>query len=116
MIHTLVDYLFTAHNTRPIGDIFKLYWHFARTNNSGVPGVILTALIYGVLIFAGGWVKRIIIQADLILGVVLFYVYFTKFHMNGRLLDIYQRLNSPNSSFFVPYDLEVSLKVQIALW
>ena len=38
-------------------------------------------------------------------------MYFTKFHMNGRLLDIYQRLNSPNSSFFVPYDLEVSLKV-----
>ena len=43
----------------------------------------------------------------------MFYVYFLKFHMNGRLLDVYQRLNCNNSDFFVPYDMEISNKVKL---
>ena len=42
----------------------------------------------------------------------LFYVYFLKLHMNGRLLDVYQRLNCPGDAFFLPYDFEVSNKVR----
>eukprot|EP00042_Codosiga_hollandica_P055187 m.766769 g.766769 ORF g.766769 m.766769 type:complete len:1289 (-) comp59065_c0_seq41:1665-5531(-) len=82
-------------NSRPIGDMFKLYWHFQRSDNSGLPGVFLTLFLYALLMFA---------------GMVMFYVYFLKWHMNGRLLDIYQRLNSTDEDLFTPYDFEISNK------
>ena len=37
-----------------------------------------------------------------------FYMYFLRVHMNGRLLDVYHRLKSPEENFFIPRDMEVS--------
>ena len=33
--------------------MFKLYWHFYRTDRNGLPGVFLTLFIYAVLTFTG---------------------------------------------------------------
>lgn len=38
--------------TEPIGDAFKLYWHFEQTDNGGLPGVFVTIFIYIVIMFS----------------------------------------------------------------
>ncbi|TRY91067.1 hypothetical protein DNTS_035786, partial [Danionella cerebrum] len=77
----------------PLADAAKLYWHFFRMEQSGVPGIIITLFLYGV---------------HCILSFTVLYVYILRFHDDGRLLDIYHRLHSPDGSFLVPHDMEVS--------
>lgn len=81
--------------TQPIGDAFKLYWHFYQTQGSGVIGVPLTIYLYALLIFA---------------SLVILYLYFLKLHNNGRMLDIFHRLHGEEGIFFVPFDLEISIQ------
>jgi hypothetical protein len=75
------------------GDPFKCYFYFQRNEGSGMIGVMMTLFIYIGLI-----------------GVTSFFVYnYMLFvHMNGRLLDVYMRLNSEEEYFFLPHDSEVS--------
>lgn len=40
---------------------------------------------------------------------VVFYIYFLRLHMDGRMMDTYHRLNCSDSDFLLPYDTEVSL-------
>lgn len=40
----------THDGDTPVADAAKLYWAFVRTMQSGIPGVILTVLIY-ILLF-----------------------------------------------------------------
>ena len=47
-----------AKNTLVIGDMFKLYWHFYRTDRNGLPGVFLTVFIYAVVMFTGAGAMR----------------------------------------------------------
>ena len=35
-------------------------------------------------------------------------MYFMRLHNNGRMLDIYWRLHGIETTFFIPYDLEMS--------
>lgn len=77
----------------PIGDSFKLFWHFRRVDDSGVPGIFLTVFIYTILTFTGA---------------AVLYLYLLKVHMNGRMVDLYQRLTAGEDVYLVPFDTEVS--------
>mmetsp|Transcript_17229 Transcript_17229/g.30997 ORF Transcript_17229/g.30997 Transcript_17229/m.30997 type:complete len:738 (-) Transcript_17229:3038-5251(-) len=77
------------------GDPFKLYFFFQRNEGSGMIGIMMTIFIYIGLV-----------------GLSSFFVYnYMLFvHMNGRLLDVYMRLSSEESYFFLPHDAEVSAR------
>eukprot|EP00050_Salpingoeca_kvevrii_P003599 m.228450 g.228450 ORF g.228450 m.228450 type:complete len:1127 (+) comp10856_c0_seq18:6377-9757(+) len=78
-----------------IGDAFKLYWHFDRIDDTGLPGIFLTLFLYAVL---------------MTLAAALFYIYLVRWHMQGKMLDVYQRLTGEEENFFMPYDQELSIK------
>ncbi|XP_064652604.1 uncharacterized protein LOC135503146 [Lineus longissimus] len=77
----------------PIADFAKLWWHFSRTQGSGLGGAMITLFLYIFLMFFTG---------------LMIYMYFLRLHNNGRMLDIYWRLHGAEENFFVPYDLELS--------
>lgn len=97
----LVDtalYRFEYRGARyPIGDAFKLYWHFKSFyRNDNVTlfiSIALTLFLYFVTIFV---------------TVSILYMYFLRLHNNGRLMDVYWRLHGGEHDFFVPHDLEIS--------
>ena len=77
----------------PTADVTKLYWHFVRVEGNGVVGIFLLLFIYFFMTFV---------------TVASYYMYFLRVHMNGRLLDIYNRLKSPSEKMFMPHDMEIS--------
>uniref|UniRef100_W5N6K7 Orofacial cleft 1 candidate gene 1 protein n=1 Tax=Lepisosteus oculatus TaxID=7918 RepID=W5N6K7_LEPOC len=77
----------------PIADVMKLYWHFHRTGNSAVLGIMITLFLYVVLF---------------ICSCTTIYIYFLRLHNNGRILDVFLRLHGKEGAFFIPHDLEVS--------
>lgn len=77
----------------PIGDAFKLYWHFFRFDGNGTVGIVLTIFLYVVTLFFASSVL---------------YMYFLSLHNNGRLMDVFHRLHAREDEFFIPYDLEIS--------
>uniref|UniRef100_A0A674MF04 Orofacial cleft 1 candidate gene 1 protein n=1 Tax=Takifugu rubripes TaxID=31033 RepID=A0A674MF04_TAKRU len=79
----------------PVGDAAKLYWHFYRIDQSGVSGVMITLFLYAVLF--------------LLSGTILF-IYILRFHNDGRMLDVFQRLTAKEGTYFTPQDLEVSIE------
>lgn len=74
-------------------DPFRLYNYFERAEGNGVVGVLLTIFLYAGLMGLCAFVV---------------YNYFIFLHMNGRLLDMYMRLNASENTFFIPHDGEVS--------
>lgn len=44
---------------------------------------------------------------------MIFYIYFLRLHMNGRMMDTYQRLNGREEDFLMPYDNELSNTVRL---
>eukprot|EP00033_Pygsuia_biforma_P002828 GCRY01003122.1.p1 GENE.GCRY01003122.1~~GCRY01003122.1.p1 ORF type:complete len:961 (+),score=314.90 GCRY01003122.1:189-3071(+) len=74
------------------GDLFKLFNRFDKQEGNGAPGVLLTVFICGFLMMAT-------------LG--LLYEYFLHVHMDGRLMDLYQRLLTTH--IVIPFDMEVSV-------
>lgn len=77
----------------PIADFAKLYWHFYRSQGSGLAGIFIPLFLYACSAF----------MASSIL-----YMYFLRLHNNGRMLDVFWRLHGEESHFFLPYDLEMS--------
>nr|XP_046227443.1 uncharacterized protein ofcc1 isoform X2 [Scatophagus argus] len=77
----------------PVGDAAKLYWHFYRADQSGAAGVIITLFLYAVLF---------------LLSVTIFSIYLLRFHNDGRMLDVFQRLTAKEGTYFLPQDLELS--------
>ncbi|KAK7489378.1 hypothetical protein BaRGS_00019322 [Batillaria attramentaria] len=77
----------------PIADFAKLYFHFYRSQGSGLAGIFITLFLYTCTAF----------MASSIL-----YMYFLRLHNNGRMLDVFWRLHGEESHFFLPYDLEIS--------
>ncbi|KAK2859332.1 hypothetical protein Q5P01_003952 [Channa striata] len=77
----------------PVGDAAKLYWHFYRADQSGVAGVIITLFLYAVL---------------LLLSITILSIYLLRFHNDGHMLDVFQRLTATEGMYFVPEDLELS--------
>lgn len=77
----------------PLADFAKLYWHFYRSQGSGLAGIFITLFLYTCTAF----------MASSIL-----YMYFLRLHNDGRMLDVFWRLHGEESHFFLPYDLETS--------
>ncbi|XP_066268973.1 uncharacterized protein [Branchiostoma lanceolatum] len=77
----------------PIGDAFKMWWHFDRVEGSGIVSVPMVMFLYIFTMF---------------LAATILYMYFLRLHNNGRMLDIYHRLHGLEEEFFVPHDLELS--------
>ncbi|XP_061447709.1 uncharacterized protein LOC133367599 isoform X2 [Rhineura floridana] len=78
---------------KPTADCAKLYWHFFRIEGSGIPGILITILLYTMLF---------------IISSTFLYLYFVRMHSEGWLLDIFQRIQSDEATLFVPFDLEIS--------
>ena len=76
------------------GDIFKLYNYYFKRDGSGVVGIVLTLFIYFFLTALNSF---------------LLYFYMIWVHMNGRVIDLYIRLNGDINAFFIPRDDEVSV-------
>jgi len=70
-----------------------LYNYYQLSDNNGAIGVIITVLIYAGL---------------LILNCFIFYNYLVFLHKEGRIIDIYARVNAETSNFFIPLDNEIS--------
>ncbi|XP_071342021.1 uncharacterized protein ofcc1 [Trachinotus anak] len=77
----------------PVGDAAKLYWHFYRADQSGAAGVIITLFLYAVLF---------------LLSITILFIYLLRFHNDGHMLDIFQRLTAKEGTYFLPQDLELS--------
>uniref|UniRef100_A0A8C9XYU9 Orofacial cleft 1 candidate gene 1 protein n=1 Tax=Sander lucioperca TaxID=283035 RepID=A0A8C9XYU9_SANLU len=77
----------------PVGDAAKLYWHFYRVDQSGAAGVTITVFLYAVLF---------------LLSITILFIYMLRFHNDGRMLDVFQRLTSREGTYFLPQDLELS--------
>uniref|UniRef100_UPI00398ED48A uncharacterized protein ofcc1 n=1 Tax=Pristiophorus japonicus TaxID=55135 RepID=UPI00398ED48A len=77
----------------PIADAAKLYWLFYRMERSGIPGILITVILYIVIFFC---------------SLTILYLYFLRLHNSGRLLDVFYRLHSTEERFLVPLDLELS--------
>uniref|UniRef100_A0A3B3Y6J9 Orofacial cleft 1 candidate gene 1 protein n=1 Tax=Poecilia mexicana TaxID=48701 RepID=A0A3B3Y6J9_9TELE len=77
----------------PVGDAAKLYWHFYRADGSGAAGVIITLFLYAV---------------HFLLSITILTIYLLRFHNDGRMLDVYQRLTAKEGMYFLPEDLELS--------
>ncbi|XP_077410665.1 uncharacterized protein LOC144040389 isoform X2 [Vanacampus margaritifer] len=78
---------------RPVGDAAKLFWHFHRVDQSGAAGVAITVFLYAVIF---------------LLSATILCIYLLRFHNNGRMLDIFQRLTAKEGTYFLPQDLELS--------
>nr|XP_019942833.1 PREDICTED: uncharacterized protein LOC109629530 [Paralichthys olivaceus] len=77
----------------PVGDAAKLYWHFYRADQSGAAGVVITLFLYAVLF---------------LLSITILSIYLLRFHNDGHMLDIFQRLTAKEGMYFLPQDLELS--------
>ncbi|KAM7390659.1 hypothetical protein PAMA_008716 [Pampus argenteus] len=77
----------------PVGDAAKLYWHFYRADQSGAAGAVITLFLYAVL---------------LLLSITILFIYLLRFHNDGRMLDVFQRLTAKEGTYFLPQDLELS--------
>ncbi|XP_040922252.1 uncharacterized protein ofcc1 [Toxotes jaculatrix] len=77
----------------PVGDAAKLYWHFYRADQSGAMGVIITVFLYVILF---------------LLSITILFVYILRFHNDGHMLDIFQRLTAKEGTYFLPQDMELS--------
>lgn len=75
------------------GDPFMFANQMEREEGSALSGIFLTALGYAGMMF---------IQS------VAVYWFACACHLNGRVNDVYDRLLFPESSFFIPHDLEIS--------
>ncbi|PKU45721.1 hypothetical protein llap_3985 [Limosa lapponica baueri] len=78
---------------KPIADAAKLYWVFLRAEESGIPGALITVMLYTILF---------------IISSTVLYLYFLRLHSEGWLLDVFQRIHGEEGTFFVPLDLEIS--------
>ncbi|XP_055490759.1 uncharacterized protein ofcc1 isoform X4 [Leucoraja erinacea] len=83
----------TYSTNHPIGDAAKLYWLFYRTHHSGIPGILITVILYIVI---------------LLCSLTILYLYLLSLQSTGHLHDVFYRLHSTEERFFVPRDLELS--------
>ncbi|XP_039983470.1 uncharacterized protein ofcc1 [Xiphias gladius] len=77
----------------PVGDAAKLYWHFFQADQSGAVGLLITLFLYTVLF---------------LLSITILSIYLLRFHNDGHILDVFQRLTAKEGTYFLPQDLELS--------
>lgn len=92
-----------VRNIYNYSDWTKLY-RFYEKQGTGSPFV---GLIGSIMIFF----------AFTILNGFMFYFYMINIHQNGRIPDLFRRLQGKSTSFFIPNDNEVSIKyLQWVMW
>lgn len=75
--------------------MYKFYNNFYKTEGNGLTGAYITIIVMiSIMMFSG----------------YCFYRYMIFTYMEGRILDLYRRLNGTYKQFFLPHDNEVSLK------
>ncbi|XP_044033137.1 uncharacterized protein ofcc1 isoform X8 [Siniperca chuatsi] len=89
----------------PVGDAAKLYWHFYRADQSGAVGAIITLFLYAVLFLLSITILSIYL---LRLRSPMLKHSLARFHNDGRMLDVFQRLTAKEGKYFLPQDLELS--------
>lgn len=78
------------------GDYFKIYNAYSTNiTDIGYAGAFLTITLAIVM---------------MLISFVLLFYYITQLHMNGRMMDVYHRLHSDEGHFYVPNDLELSVR------
>lgn len=75
------------------GDFIKLWYRMDRIEGSGITGGFITIMIY---------------IATSVLSLLFLYEYLMYIHRDGRILDLWRRLNATSDEFFVPDDFEMS--------
>jgi hypothetical protein len=75
------------------GDAFRLYSRFDKDSGGGAIGIVLTIIVFFVVI---------------VCSLLALYLYTLFLHMNGRMMDIYRRLNGLEDRFRIPDDMEIS--------
>lgn len=83
----------SAHGNFESGEPFLLYRQFMQEERSGIHGALLITIMYITIALPQAY---------------FMYLYATYVHLNGRAVDIYQRITYPEMSFFVPTDIEIS--------
>ena len=79
------------------GDAFRMYiYYLERGDNAGMSGILITGAM------------ALVLNA---MCLFCLYNYLITIHFNGRMLDLYQRLTGDEANFFVPHDMEISLRV-----
>ena len=75
------------------GDFIKLWYRSARSEGTGLTGAFITVMIY---------------MGTGILAMLILHEYLLHVHRDGRILDLWRRINAPIEEFFLPDDYEVS--------
>jgi len=75
------------------GDFVKLWYRMRIEEGSGLTGLFITVLLY---------------MGTGIIGMLLLYQYIVYVHRDGRVLDMWRRINGTVEEFFLPLDFEVS--------
>lgn len=75
------------------GDFIKLWYRMLRIEGSGITGLFIMMMIY---------------IGTSVLSALILYEYLVHIHRDGRILDIWRRINAPAEEFFMPHDYEVS--------
>lgn len=88
----IVDCLYLP-SSYPEGDIFKLYDKFLKEEDSGITGIFMVVMSYGLL--------------SAFQALFTFY-YLLLVHMQGHMHDVYARLHGDQFAYFSPEDSEVS--------
>ena len=83
------------------GDYFKIYHAYQSQYHGGAEGSIG---------YAGGFLTIVLAAILCAVSLVILFIYLTRLHMHGRMLDVYHRLHSDEGTFFVPNDLELSVR------
>jgi hypothetical protein len=75
------------------GDFIKLWYRAAKTEGTGLTGAFITIMIY---------------LATGVLSCLILHEYLLHVHRDGRILDLWRRVNAPVEEFFIPDDYEIS--------
>lgn len=76
-------------------DSSKLYYRMLRVEGSGITGIFITLLLY---------------FGSTVISFLLLYHYLVYIHREGRILDLWRRINAPTEEFYLPHDYEVSIE------
>lgn len=77
------------------GDAIKLWDRTLREEGSGITGLLITILLY--IGFTA-------------ISCLCLYEYMVHVHKDGRILDLWRRINGQAEDFFMPDDFEISLE------
>lgn len=75
------------------GDFVKLWYRVETKEGTGLTGLFITIMIY---------------LGTGVLSCLILHEYLLHVHRDGRILDLWRRVNAPMEEFFIPDDYEIS--------